>query len=153
MNKAQSLLSRFTTFQVNPLLFISQTQLQVIDSPSNCLTSPSITKVALMHNKSSVFKWSRLIQTTMDNPNSKRPGRDSPSLYFCYLSFLLVTFQWTTLLEEETVIEELDESQPWIPNASGIRAPTVRWKSAKFISTIFGICPIKKCSLLETEAR
>ena len=39
-------------------------------------------------------------------------GWDSPTLNFCYLSFLLVTSQWKTLLEEKTVMVELDESQP-----------------------------------------
>ena len=45
----------------------------------------------------------------------KIQGWDSPTLKLCYLSFLLLTFQWKTLLQEKTVIVELGESQPrWI---------------------------------------
>ena len=38
--------------------------------------------------------------------------RDSPTLKLCYLSFLLLTLQWKTLLKEKIVIEEIGESQP-----------------------------------------
>ena len=39
-------------------------------------------------------------------------GQNSPTYKLCNLSFLLVTFQLKTLLEEKTVIVELGEYQP-----------------------------------------
>ena len=43
---------------------------------------------------------------------SNIPGRDSPSLKLCCLSFQLVTLKLKALLEENTVIVELGECQP-----------------------------------------
>ena len=47
-------------------------------------------------------------------------GGDSPTIKLCYLIFVIVSFQWKTLLEENFSIEEIGESQPWIPGTPGV---------------------------------
>ena len=99
-------------------------------------------------------EWKSRVGSDFHLLNVKSLDRDSPTLKLCYLSFLLLTFQWKTLLEEKTVIVEPDESQPWLPYVIEwmirlLLCPvTIHfWKSSIQVIPIFGR-PVFKSPLL-----